>query len=100
MIKIRYDVTGGQFRRMQKVAGVADRMRRRVASGCGVGGAGGGGSGVNRYSPVFERAEDPTLADNFLPADPQTQNKLWRQIITMDPIAGPATEYWKELAFG
>lgn len=98
MIKIRYDVTGGQFRRMQKVAGVADRMRRRVASGVGTGG--GGGSGVNRYSPVFERAEDPTLADNFLPADPQTQNKLWRQIITMDPIAGPATEYWKELAFG
>ena len=100
MIKIRYDVTGGQFRRMQKAAGVADRSRRRVASGsCGTGG-GGGGSGVNRYSPVFERAEDPTLADNFLPADPQTQNKLWRQIITMDPIAGPATEYWKELAFG
>jgi hypothetical protein len=97
MIKIRYDVTGGQFRRMQKAAGVADRSRRRVASGTG---GGGGGGGVNRYSPVFERAEDPTLADNFLPADPQTQNKLWRQIITMDPIAGPATEYWKEMAFG
>ena len=99
MFKIRYDMSGGQLRRTGRSAIGPARRRRRVANTCGVGG-GGGGSGVNRYSPVFERAEDPTLADDFIPADPQTQNKLWRQIITMDPIAGPATEYWKDLAFG
>jgi hypothetical protein len=94
MFKIRYDMSGGQLKRTGSAIGPA--RRRRVANTCGVG----GGSGMNRYSPVFERAEDPTLADDFLPADPQTQNKLWRQIVTMDPIAGPATEYWKDLAFG
>lgn len=94
MFKIRYDMSGGQLRRTGSAIGPA--RRRRVANSCGTG----GGSGINRYSPVFERAEDPTLADDFLPADPQTQNKLWRQIVTMDPIAGPATEYWKDLAFG
>jgi len=52
-----------------------------------------------RYSPVFERAEDPTLAEDFMPADPQTQNKIFRNLIMFDPIAGPATEYWRDLAF-
>jgi hypothetical protein len=58
------------------------------------------GAGMSqRYSPVFERAEDPTLAEDFMPADPQTQHKIFRNLIMFDPIAGPATEYWKDLAF-
>jgi len=58
------------------------------------------GAGMNqRYSPVWERAEDPTLAEDFLPADPQTQNKIFRNLMMFDAIAGPATEYWRDLAF-
>jgi len=58
------------------------------------------GAGMNqRYSPVWERAEDPTLAEDFLPADPQTQHKIFRNLMMFDAIAGPATEYWRDLAF-
>lgn len=101
MIKIRYDLTSGQLKRVGKRArGIVGNYRRKYADATTSTGGGGGGGGINRYSPYFERAEDPTLAADFLPADPQTQNKLFRQIITLDPIAGPATEYWKDLAFG
>jgi len=58
-----------------------------------------GGNMQQRYSPVFERAEDPTIAEDFMPADPQTQNKIFRNLIMFDPIAGPTTEYWRDLAF-
>ena len=53
---------------------------------------GAGGGSYQTYSPVYERAEDPTLAEEFLPTDTQTQNKIFRNIIMYDPVAGPATE--------
>ena len=52
-----------------------------------------------RYSPVWERAEDPTLAEDFLPADAQTQHKIFRNLLMFDAIAGPAIEYWRDMAF-
>lgn len=54
---------------------------------------------MTSYSPVYERAEEPTLAEEFLPTDSQTQNRIFRNIIVYDPVAGPATDYWRELAF-
>ena len=76
--------------------------QRRAYSSSGSGGSGlnsAGGAAFQPYSPVYERAEDPTLAEEFLPTDRQTQNKIFRNIILYDPVAGPATEYWRELAF-
>ena len=58
------------------------------------------GAGMHqRYSPVWERAEDPTLAEDFLPADAQTQHKIFRNLLMFDAIAGPAIEYWRDMAF-
>ncbi len=95
MFRVRYDATSGQLRRQQRLAvGPPGNRKMRTANSCGSSG------GINRYSPVFDRAEEPGLAQDFLPADPQTQNKLFRQIIDFDPVAGPTTEYWTELAFG
>lgn len=60
------------------------------------------GMGGNRqiYSPIYERAEAPTLVEDFLPTDIKTQNKIFRNILQYDTIAGPATEYWCSMAFG
>jgi hypothetical protein len=60
------------------------------------------GMGGNRqiYSPIYERAEAPTLVEDFLPTDIKTQNKIFRNILQYDAIAGPATEYWCSMAFG
>jgi len=84
--------TRAQYRR--------SHYRTANSSGSGIGGLmGAGGSGFQAYSPVYERAEDPTLAEEFLPQDTQTQNKIFRNIIMFDPVAGPATDYWRDLAF-
>lgn len=123
MFKFRYDMTEGKLRRgKERIAGIgrgrsAWRDKKRVASsrrrsrsvygtGGGVGSGLGaptpypaGGSSLQRYSPVYERAESPTLAEEFLPTDTATQNKIFRNIIMFDPIAGPATEYWRDLTF-
>jgi len=99
----KYNYSNGLIRPAgRKVAAVSkSRSRRRVANMSG--GAGGlmgaGGGMMSAYSPVYERAEDPTLAEEFLPTDTQTQNKIFRNIIMFDPVAGPATEYWRDLAF-
>lgn len=75
-------------------------MRKAFGDAGGIGGLqGAGGGNFQAYSPVYERAEDPTLAEEFLPTDTQTQNKIFRNIIAFDPVAGPATEYWRDLAF-
>ncbi len=80
-------------------AGGQDGRVRTAQPGSSGGLMGAGGGGMQAYSPVYERAEDPTLAEEFLPTDTQTQNKIFRNIIMYDPVAGPATEYWRDLAF-
>lgn len=119
MFKFRYDMTDGKLRRgSRRVAGVgkgrskwrqAKTARTRRKSVYGTGGTGGslgggapypaGGGGLQRYSPVYERAEASTVAEDFLPTDTATQNKIFRKIIMFDPIAGPATDYWRDLTF-
>ncbi|MFA5135441.1 MAG: hypothetical protein WC505_06685 [Patescibacteria group bacterium] len=61
-------------------------------------GAGGGQRQI--YSPLYERAEAPTLVEEYLPTDTRTQNKLFRNILAYDAIAGTTTEYWCSMAFG
>lgn len=108
----RYDYSRGRVAPAgRRVAAVSTTQRRRnrlrqAAYSCDGGGSSGigglmgaGGAGLQAYSPVYERAEDPTLAEEFLPTDTQTQNKIFRNIIMYDPVAGPATEYWRDLAF-
>ncbi len=109
MFKFRYDLTEGKIIRrvsnrtaaMSRTHSSSPRSRTRYGTAMtnvtAPMAAGGGQS--QRYSPVFERAEDPTLAEDFLPADPQTQNKIFRNLMMFDAIAGPATEYWRDLAF-
>jgi len=113
MFKINYDMSGGRLRQGMRTAAVGKgrgsrrRLKRQAAgTGGGSGSSGGthapfpaGGSGLQRYNPLYERAEAPTLAEEYLPTDTATQNKVYRQIIMFDPIAGPATEYWSDLAF-
>ena len=87
-------------RRVAAVSRTHSQQRRANSGGTGLGGMmGAGGGSMTAYSPVYERAEDPTLAEEFLPTDTQTQNKIFRNIIMFDPVAGPATEYWRDLAF-
>jgi len=108
MFKVKFDMTEGRLRRVN--TRTAALMRRHSSSPLAQRRYGTaatnitspmmpGGGMHQRYSPVFERAEDPTLAEDFMPADPQTQNKIFRNLIMFDPIAGPATEYWRDLAF-
>lgn len=94
----RYSYHNGLVRPARKrVAAVSKKAN--IGSG-GLGGLMGAGGGfMQAYSPVYERAEDPTLVEEFLPSDTQTQNKIFRNIIMYDPVAGPATEYWRDLAF-
>jgi hypothetical protein len=69
-------------------------------SGQGASGFGPAGLGVDqRYSPVFDRVEVPNLGQQFLPADIQSQNKTFKQIIEFDPIVGTAIEYIKDMTF-
>lgn len=114
MFKFQYDATGGKLRqgstdRNASVGRGRTVMRDRRAAtmsrkGTGAGSGGfapypAGGGNVQRYSPVYDRAEAPTLAEEYLPTDVQTQNKIFQSIVMFDPIAGPATEYWADLAF-
>lgn len=102
----RYDYSKGRVRpagRRVAALGTSNKRRSKRTATIDSGGIGGimgaGGGGMQTYSPVYERAEDPTLAEEFLPTDTQTQNKIFRNIIMYDPIAGPTTEYWRDLAF-
>lgn len=124
MFKVRFDMTEGRYRRVtNRTAGVMrshsassgarrrygtattgsippHKLRTAVGSLTNVTAPMQAGADMSqRYSPVFERAEDPTLAEDFMPADPQTQHKIFRNLIMFDPIAGPTTEYWRDLAF-
>jgi len=124
MFKVRFDMTEGRYRRVaNRTAAVMrshssssgarrrygtattgaippDKLRHAVGSLTNVTAPMQAGADMSqRYSPVFERAEDPTIAEDFMPADPQTQHKIFRNLIMFDPIAGPATEYWRDLAF-
>lgn len=108
MFKVKYDMTEGRLRRipnrtaalLKRHSGSPGSQMRYGTAATNVTSPFLAGGGMNqRYSPVFERAEDPTLAEDFMPADPQTQNKIFRNLIMFDPIAGPATEYWRDLAF-
>ncbi len=108
MFKVKYDMTEGRLRRvpnrtaalLRSHSGSPGAKMRYGTAATNVTSPFLAGGGMNqRYSPVFERAEDPTLAEDFMPADPQTQNKIFRNLIMFDPIAGPATEYWRDLAF-
>ena len=100
----RYNYSKGLIRpagrRVAAVSRSHAKGQTRTAMGGGTGGLmGAGGGSMQPYSPVYERAEDPTLAEEFMPTDTQTQNKIFRNIIMYDPVAGPATEYWRDLAF-
>ena len=101
----RYNYSQGRVRPAgRRVVAVSQsnkqRTRKAFTSDGGMGGLMGAGGGMMQpYSPVYERAEDPTLAEEFMPSDTQTQNKIFRNIIMYDPIAGPATEYWRDMAF-
>lgn len=108
----RYDYSKGRVRSAggRRVAAMStstnyrkkmrSKLRKAGLDSGGIGGImGAGGGSMQTYSPVYERAEDPTLAEEFLPTDTQTQNKIFRNIIMYDPVAGPATEYWRDLAF-
>ena len=102
----RYNYSQGRIRPSGKrVAAVSQSnkrgtVRKAFSSDGGMGGLQGAGGGMMQpYSPVYERAEDPTLAEEFMPTDTQTQNKIFRNIIMYDPIAGPATEYWRDMTF-
>jgi len=75
--------------------------KKRVAFNAGTGGfLGAGGGHFIPYTPVYERAEAPTLIEDFLPTDRQTQNKIFRNIMLFDPIAGPAVDYYCDMTFG
>jgi len=123
MFRVKYDMTEGMLRRVRTrtaalmrshssspysrrrygtatTSSAPSHLRREGTTMTNVTAPLQAGAGMSqRYSPVFERAEDPTLAEDFMPADPQTQHKIFRNLIMFDPIAGPATEYWKDLAF-
>lgn len=102
----RYDYTTGLYRfpQQRRVAvskpppRVPAALRRAVADPYG-GGAGSLGGNRQMYTPLYERAEAPTLVEDFLPTDIKTQNKIFRNILQYDAIAGPATEYWCSMAF-
>lgn len=104
----KYDFSHGRFqsvgRRVAAVSRGHSKTKRNTRTAANVGtGYGGlnsaGGGAFQPYSPVYERAEDPTLAEEFMPTDTQTQNKIFKNLIIYDPVAGPATEYWRDLAF-
>jgi hypothetical protein len=124
MFKVKFDMTEGRYRRVANrtaavmrphssspnarrrygtaTTGGAPAYKRRHAVGSMTNVTAPAQAGADmsqRYSPVFERAEDPTIAEDFMPADPQTQHKIFRNLIMFDPIAGPATEYYRDLAF-
>ena len=102
----RYDYTTGLYRfPQQRKVGVykqpprvpAALRRASMDPYSGISGSLGGNRQV--YTPMYERAEAPTLVEDFLPTDIKTQNKIFRNILQYDAIAGPATEYWCSMAF-
>lgn len=116
MFNVRYDLTRGQLRHRstKRLAGALGTRRAGVrkadncslvpmggtSGGQGASGFGPAGLGVDqRYSPVFDRAEVPNLGQQFLPADMQSQTKIFKQIITFDPIVGTALEYIRDMTF-
>jgi len=113
MFNIRYDLTKGRLRRgsSRRAIGASSTQRKKRLGaiqrrGYGVGGFGYGNSltpaagNLNQeYSPVTDRAEAPTLGEQFLPGDSASQNKMYEEIATFDPIVSPTLEYWKDLAF-
>ena len=107
MFRIKYDMTEGHLRRVTNRTHALGRVHPKRNSKIRTADSSSGiaspmmaaNSNSQRYSPVFDRAEDPTLAEDFLPADSVTQNKIFRNLMMFDAIAGPATEYWRDLAF-
>lgn len=105
MFSPRYDYSNGLLRpiglsRTAAMKKVVERNRRSRRAFFGVGGDDfGSGPGRSLYTPDRTRAEEPTLVEDYLPNDLQTQNKIFKKIIAYDTVAGPATEYWKDMAF-
>ena len=112
MFNIRYDLTKGRLRRgsSRRAVGVSSSQKRKRLGatqrkgyggfGYGINPAAAAGGGLNQeYSPVVDRAEAPTLGEQFLPGDSASQNKMYEEIATFDPIVSPTLEYWKDLAF-
>jgi hypothetical protein len=105
----KYNFTSGLYQASHDVVGVSRRhadyakpKSKYRQAGVDMAGnlVGAGGSNRAVYSPGYERAEAPTLVEEFLPTDTRTQNRLFRNILVYDAIAGPATEYWCSMAFG
>jgi hypothetical protein len=108
MFRIKYSMTEGMLRKqpnrtaaLMRPHSTSPAAMRRYGSASNLTSPMMAGAGMHqRYSPVWERAEDPTLAEDFLPSDAQTQHKIFRNLLMFDAIAGPAIEYWRDMAFG
>lgn len=59
--------------------------------------ASGGGFELTRFNPVYDRLEEPSIIDDWIPRDPVSLHKLLRNIYLRDPVAGPAVDLFREL---
>jgi len=69
----------------------------------GAGGAGMSGRGGNsrynttRYNPVYDRLDEGTVVEEWIPRDPVGLNRLFRLIYLRDQIGGPAVDLFAKL---
>jgi intein/homing endonuclease len=63
----------------------------------GGGNSGGGGYQINRFNPAYDRLEEGSVIEDWIPRDLPGINKMLRILYTRDAICGPAVDIMANL---
>ena len=104
--KFGQQVHGNVYSMADKLSGnVAGRRRTPVAantnaaqqSSQGRTPSGSGGYEINRFNPAYDRLEEGSVIEDWIPRDLAGINKMLRIIYTRDAICGPAVDIMSNL---
>jgi len=65
----------------------------------GSGGFGSSGATVDRYNPVYDDLSRGTVAEDWIPQDPRSQNRMFRIMFNRGVIEGPVVETIAEMCW-
>lgn len=106
MFRFGQQVTGNVYSRDRAVNGAG---RNRTVANCAIpqtptipGGGGGtsprmGGYDIARFNPAYDRLEEGSVIEDWMPRDLAGINKLFRIIYTRDSVCGPAIDIMSNL---
>lgn len=73
--------------------------RTANAGGSPVNSGSGGSFGSDRYNPAFDRLDEGSVVEDWIPRDQPGIHKMLRQIYLRDEVGGPMVDIYKEMAW-